>query len=135
VRDRPFLLLIAANTCFALCSNFIYLAVPLYFIVTLILPFKESLVTVGTIMHGGAFASLIDTAVAVAAWSGVEAPTSGRGTTVNLTVSYLTPAEREDVQAHARVLRRGRSLVFLDVEVTGTSGRAIAKGLVTYKLG
>ncbi len=38
VRDRPFLLLIAANTCFALCSNFIYLAVPLYFTVTLKMP-------------------------------------------------------------------------------------------------
>ncbi len=102
---------------------------------TLLLPFKESLVTIGTIMHGGAIASLIDTAAAVAAWSGVEAPTNGRGTTVNLTVSYLAPAESEDVQAVARVLRWRRSLVFLDVEVTAVSGRAIAKGLVTYKFG
>jgi MFS family permease len=38
VRDRPFLLLIAANACFALCSNFIYLAVPVYFTVALKLP-------------------------------------------------------------------------------------------------
>ncbi len=101
----------------------------------LILPFKDSLVTIGTIMHGGAIASLIDTAAAIAAWSDVDTSTSGRGTTVNLTVSYLAPAEREDVQAVARVLRRGRNLIFLDVEVTGASGRAIAKGLVTYKLG
>jgi acyl-coenzyme A thioesterase PaaI-like protein len=50
-------------------------------------------------------------------------------------VSYLAPAQREDVQAVARVLRRGRNLIFLDVEVTTASGRAIAKGLVTYKLG
>src|SRR6266705_6836877 len=34
VRDRPFLLLIVANACFALCSNFIYLAVPIYFTTT-----------------------------------------------------------------------------------------------------
>jgi MFS family permease len=38
VRDRPFLLLIAANACFALCTNFIYLAVPVYFTTTLKLP-------------------------------------------------------------------------------------------------
>jgi MFS family permease len=38
VRDRPFLLLIAANACFALCSNFIYLAVPVYFTVALKTP-------------------------------------------------------------------------------------------------
>ena len=38
VRDRPFLLLIVANTCFALCSNFLYLAVPVYFMVALKMP-------------------------------------------------------------------------------------------------
>src|SRR5262249_26322364 len=38
VRDRPFLLLIVANTCFALCSNFLYLAVPVYFTVALKMP-------------------------------------------------------------------------------------------------
>ena len=38
MRDWSFLLLIAANACFALCSNFIYLAVPVYFTTTLKLP-------------------------------------------------------------------------------------------------
>jgi MFS family permease len=38
LRDRPFLLLIAANACFALCSNFLYLAVPVYFTVALKVP-------------------------------------------------------------------------------------------------
>lgn len=38
LRDRPFLLLIVANTCFALCSNFIYLAIPIYFTVALKMP-------------------------------------------------------------------------------------------------
>lgn len=102
---------------------------------TLALPFQESLATVGTVIHGGAIASLMDTAGAVAAWSDVEAPASGRGSTVNLTVSYLAPAQREDVQAIARVLRRGRQMVFLDIEVVGsTSGQLVAKGQATYKL-
>ena len=38
IRDRPFLLLIGANTCFALCRDFFYLAVPVYFTLALKLP-------------------------------------------------------------------------------------------------
>jgi uncharacterized protein (TIGR00369 family) len=98
-------------------------------------PFVDSLVTIGTVVHGGAIASLIDTAAMVAAWSGAEIPPKVRGTTVNLTVAYLAAAEREDLQAIASVLRRGRNLVYLDVEVRSASGNIVAKGLVTYKIG
>jgi acyl-coenzyme A thioesterase PaaI-like protein len=38
----------------------------------LTMPFTEALVTIGTTVHGGAIASLIDTAAAAAAWSGAE---------------------------------------------------------------
>jgi uncharacterized protein (TIGR00369 family) len=102
---------------------------------TLGLPFAEPLVTAGTTVHGGAVASLIDTAGMVAAWSGGEVPDRLRGSTVGLTVSYLAPADGEDLQASATVLRRGRSIVHVDVDVRTASGTAVAKGLVTYKLG
>jgi uncharacterized protein (TIGR00369 family) len=102
---------------------------------TLRLPFSDSLITIGTTVHGGAIASLIDTAAMVAAWSDDSVPDSMRGTTVSLTVNYLAPAEHEDIQATARVLKRGRSLVYLDVDVQSVSRKSIAKGLVTYKLG
>jgi uncharacterized protein (TIGR00369 family) len=102
---------------------------------TVTLPFADALVTIGTVVHGGAIASLIDTAAMVAAWSDAEIPSNVRGTTVNLTVAYLAAAEQEDLQAIARVLRRGRNLVYLDVEVRGDSGNIVAKGLVTYKIG
>ena len=104
-------------------------------VATLTLPFADSLVTIGNIVHGGAIASLIDTAAMVAAWSDATVPDNLRGTTVSLTVAYLAPAESEELQATARVLRRGRSLVYLDVEVQKASGALVAKGLVTYKLG
>jgi uncharacterized protein (TIGR00369 family) len=102
---------------------------------TLGLPFAEALVTAGTTVHGGAVASLIDTAGMAAAWSGGEVPDRLRGSTVGLTVSYLAPADGEDLQASATVLRRGRSIVHVDVDVRTASGTAVAKGLVTYKLG
>lgn len=101
----------------------------------LTMPFQDALITIGTTVHGGAIASLIDTAAMLAAWSGAEVPANGRGTTVSLTVAYLSAAQREDLRATARVLRRGRSLVYLDVDVQTTSGTSVAKGLVTYKLG
>ena len=102
---------------------------------TLGLPFAEALVTAGTTVHGGAVASLIDTAGMVAAWSGGEVPDRLRGSTVGLTVSFLAPADGEDLQASATVLRRGRSIVHVDVDVRTASGTAVARGLVTYKLG
>jgi len=104
-------------------------------VATLALPFNDALATIGTIVHGGAIASLIDTTAMVAAWSGADTPDNTRGTTVGLTVTYLTAANREDLEATARVLQRGRNLVYLDVEVRGASGTLVAKGLVTYKLG
>jgi uncharacterized protein (TIGR00369 family) len=104
-------------------------------VATLRLPFADSLITIGTTMHGGAIASLIDTAAMVAAWSDDSVTENLRGTTVSLTVTYLAPANSEDIQATARVLQRGRNLVFLDVEVQSDSGKRIARGLVTYKLG
>ena len=99
------------------------------------LPFANALITIGSTMHGGAIASLIDTAAMVAAWSDDSVVDNLRGSTVSLTVTFLAPAEREDIQAIARVLRRGRNLVFLDVEVQTVSGKNIARGLVTYRLG
>ena len=100
----------------------------------LTLPFAGPLATMGTTVHGGAIASLIDTAAMVAAWSGAE-PDKMRGTTVGLTVTYLAPATGEDLHAAASVLKRGRNLVYLDVDVRDTAGGAVAKGLVTYKIG
>ncbi len=102
---------------------------------TLTLPFVPSLATIGSIVHGGAIASLIDTTAMVAAWSDAPMPETPRGTTVGLTVSYLAAANGEDLEATARVLRRGRTLVYLDVDVRTVSGAAVAKGLVTYKIG
>lgn len=104
-------------------------------VATLALPFTEALVTIGTVVHGGAIASLIDTTAMVAAWSGAALPEKLRGTTVGLTVNYLTAASSEDLEATARVLQRGKNLVYLDVEVRGAAGKLVAKGLVTYKIG
>jgi uncharacterized protein (TIGR00369 family) len=98
------------------------------------LPFRPEVRTAGEVVHGGAISTLIDSAGVVAAWSNVmSSPT--RGATANLSVSFLAAAQAVDLFAEARVIRRGRSMVFVDIDVTTQAGEAIAKGLLTYKLG
>jgi acyl-coenzyme A thioesterase PaaI-like protein len=62
-------------------------------------------------------------------------PANIRGTTVSLAVTYLAAADGEDVQAVGRVLSRGRTLVYVEVDVATASGKPVAKGLATYKIG
>jgi uncharacterized protein (TIGR00369 family) len=102
----------------------------------LTLPFDDEAVTVEDIIHGGAIASLIDTAAVVAAWSTVDFEgDQPHGATVSMTVNYLSSARSQGVTAEAKVQRRGSRIVFLEVTVTGADdGRVIATGLVTYSL-
>ena len=99
------------------------------------IPFKEDLVTIADVVHGGAISSLIDTAAAAAAWSGAEQVTSMRGTTISLNVSFLSPARSTGIKAEARCVKRGKTICFCEVEVTTADGEVIAQGMVTYKLG
>lgn len=101
----------------------------------LALDFRSEVTTTGTIVHGGAIATLIDTAAAVAAWSGAEVPDTPKGATVGLTVNYLAPADGESVEATATVLRRGRRLVTVAVDVHTVFERHVATALVTYQIG
>jgi uncharacterized protein (TIGR00369 family) len=101
----------------------------------LLLPFGESVVTVGDVVHGGAISALVDTTAMAAAWSTPELPAMPRGTTVSLTVDFVTAARAQDLTASARVVRRGKSLVFCEVEVRDAIEQIVAIGLVTYKLG
>jgi uncharacterized protein (TIGR00369 family) len=102
----------------------------------LAMPFRDELATIGDVVHGGALSALVDTAAMAASWSAHEV--SGgelRGTTVGLSVDFVAAARGGEVVADARVLRRGRSLCFCDVDVTDANGALVAKGIVTYKLG
>lgn len=99
------------------------------------LPFRPEIVTIGQTVHGGAIATLADTAVMAACWSGAPAPESLRGSTVDLTVHYLAPANQTDLTATARVLRRGRRLSHAEVSVTAADGTPVAHAVGTYQIG
>jgi len=103
--------------------------------VRLRLPWDESNVTIGDMVHGGAIASLADVTVMAAAWAGAEVPDSLRGVTTSMSMQFLAPARATDVIAIGRVLRRGRTLVNCDVDVVTPDGEPIAKAIATYKVG
>jgi acyl-coenzyme A thioesterase PaaI-like protein len=77
----------------------------------LAMPYRDELATIGDVVHGGALAAL------------------------GLSVDLVAAARGREVVADARVIRRGKSLCFCDVDVTDADGGLVAKGIVTYKLG
>jgi uncharacterized protein (TIGR00369 family) len=91
-----------------------------------------SLATAGEVVHGGAIATLADTAATVAAWSVADVAGIRNGATVSLTVEYVAAATGQNLLAHARVNKRGRSLVFCEVDVLADSV-LVAKALATYR--
>jgi uncharacterized protein (TIGR00369 family) len=98
------------------------------------MPFKAELATFAEVVHGGAIATLMDTAVMVASWSSASVDGPLKGATVSLTTNYTAAANGCDLVATARVTRRGRQLCFCDVSVEG-DGKTVAHGVATYKIG
>ncbi|MEM9356140.1 MAG: PaaI family thioesterase [Pseudomonadota bacterium] len=87
------------------------------------------------IAHGGALATLIDTAATAAAWASSDVKPTTRGTTVALTINFLSGAPQSDLLAEGRVLSRGGTLTIIDVTArTADGNQTIAKAQVTYKL-
>lgn len=98
------------------------------------LPFRPDLATVGTIVHGGAIATLIDIAGAAASGSGLDGNDVTGGATSQIDVAYLVAADGCDLLAEARVIQRSKSQTVSDVFVRDGEGRLIAKGMVTSRI-
>ncbi|SRR6266545_5712472 len=82
------------------------------------------------VVHGGAIASLIDTAAALAVMSTLSA--NETTTTVDLTISYLNPLSQGTVAATAKIIKSGRRLAVASAEVNDDAGKTIATALTTY---
>jgi len=82
------------------------------------------------VVHGGAIASLIDTATAFAIIS-LLAPKE-KVSTVDLAISYLRPATGGRLKAVATVVRAGRRLFVVSAEVFDKDERLMTTALSTY---
>lgn len=103
---------------------------------TLRLPWADHIARNLNVLHGGAVASFIDTAAGVAAFSDFEKIETLNAATINMLVNYLAAgAPGRDFLAKARVRKRGKSVVVVDVDVEDAEGLLVATGTVTYKMG
>ena len=80
-------------------------------------------------LHGGILMTLADSAAAFAVLSLVDP--DERITTTDMSIRFFAPA-RSDVVARAEVLKLGRTLVPLNVELTDAGGERVAIAQVTY---
>jgi acyl-CoA thioesterase len=97
---------------------------------TLSLKIRKELKQNHGVVHGGAIASLIDSAMAFAIIPLLA--TEERVTTVDLTISYLRPLTKGRATCVAKVVRAGRRLFVVSAEVVGDDGKLAATALSTY---
>ena len=82
------------------------------------------------IAHGGAIASLIDTATAFATLSLLEP--NEHSTTIDLTINFLRPLISGEATASAKVVRAGRRIIVVSAVVFDDAGKLAATALSTY---
>lgn len=97
---------------------------------TLKLKMRDELRQPYGLLHGGATASLIDTAMAFACISCLEE--GEQSTTIDLTVHYLRPHTDGEVFCTAKVVRAGKRIMTVSAEVVNEQGKLIATSLSTY---
>ncbi len=106
--------------------------------VRLRLAMREDLRTFGErrVLHGGAIATLIDSAAASATRTlrGADEPPWRGLATTDMHVSYLAAVTGGEVTAEGRVTRAGGRVAFIDVEVRNEAGDLVARGLVTLQI-
>lgn len=83
-------------------------------------------------VHGGAIASLADSA---AAWATVGSTEFKYiPLTVEMKINFLAPVESGKLVAEAKMVHKGSKISVSDVEVKDNKGKLVAKSLVTYYL-
>jgi acyl-CoA thioesterase len=82
------------------------------------------------VVHGGAIASLIDTATAFAIIPLLQEDETA--STIELSISYLRPLSRGKVTCSALVRREGKRLIALSADVFDHEGNLAATSLSTY---
>jgi uncharacterized protein (TIGR00369 family) len=95
-------------------------------------PFRPEFNQPAGVMHGGVIMSLIDTVVVPVIGSAYDEPREIF--TIDLSVRFIAPIVSEDAIAEGWVVKRGRSIVFLEAEVRTDSGVLAATGSLVYKV-
>jgi uncharacterized protein (TIGR00369 family) len=84
-------------------------------------------------VHGGVFASVIESATSWAIFYGIEDENGGL-TTVDLKLNYLAPAISGKAMAKGRQIKIGQTLGYAEAQVTGENGKILAHGTSTLMI-
>ena len=95
------------------------------------LPFRGQLAQPAGIAHGGALASLADSAAAIALSTLLD-PQGQPFLAAELRIRYLAPFGEGEARALARVARRRGRLARVEVEVVDARDRPLARAVVTF---
>ncbi len=88
---------------------------------------------IGGSVNGGVISTMVDMAAVPAVFSNLREGSEPAGT-ADLQVTYLRQAHGEWIDAEARVIKRGRQLCTIEVEIKSDTGIVCAKGRVLYAL-
>jgi uncharacterized protein (TIGR00369 family) len=97
---------------------------------TLHLKVRDDLRQNNGVVHGGVIASLVDTAAAFAILTLLERDQTS--TTVDLTIHYLRPLLSGQSTAQARVVRAGRRIMVITVDVLDETKTLVATALTSF---
>lgn len=86
---------------------------------------------VGGSVHGGVLASMVDIAMLVAVFAELRDGEVPAGT-AELGITYLRPAMADEIYATARVIKRGRQLASIEVDITDGEEKLCARGRTLY---
>ena len=96
------------------------------------LPFRRELTQPFGVMHGGAFAAVADSAVAIALWGLVGADKAF--TTIEMKINFIAPVASGEVIAEGTIVHCGRRTAIGDVTLKDQDGRLVGKCLATYMI-
>src|SRR4030066_1895814 len=94
------------------------------------MPFRKNLTHPYGIAHGGAIASLADSAVAMALIDLVDP--RDRITTIEFKINFFASIDKGELEAHAKIIHKGSKTAVGDVEVVNEKGKLVAKLVATY---
>ncbi len=86
------------------------------------------------VLHGGAFATMLDTACGVAIRGQLDISVYGGSSTLELKTSYLKSGEPGDYIAKGYVRRAGKSIAFVDADLFDAAGQLVGRASATFKL-
>lgn len=86
---------------------------------------------IGGSVHGGILAAMVDIVMLVAIFAEMREGEQPAGT-AELSITYLRQAHGENIYASANVIKRGRQLSLVEIDITDDEERLCARGRTLY---